>query len=215
MLFADLVGFTRLSESADPEQVKNIVDRTFERLAGDVVSYGGQVDKVIGDALVAIFGAPVAHEDDAERAVRAGLRMQERLEQLNRDAGLELRMRIGINTGEVLVGALRAGGDYTAMGDVVNTASRLQTIAQPGQVVVGPATHAATSPRGALRAPRLAQREGSRGGRRRVAGGLGHRPARRTHRPPRDAARRVATTSSSCCARRSPPRSPAGGRTSS
>ena len=145
VLFADLVGFTSLSESADPEQVKNIVDRTFERLAGDVVSYGGQVDKVIGDALVAIFGAPVAHEDDAERAVRAGLRMQERLEQLNRDGGLDLRMRIGINTGEVLVGALRAGGDYTAMGDVVNTASRLQTIAQPGQVVVGPATHAATS----------------------------------------------------------------------
>jgi class 3 adenylate cyclase/tetratricopeptide (TPR) repeat protein len=145
VLFADLVGFTSLSESADPEQVKNIVDRTFERLAAEVVSYGGQVDKVIGDALVAIFGAPVAHEDDAERAVRAGLRMQERLEQLNRDAGLDLRMRIGINTGEVLVGALRAGGDYTAMGDVVNTASRLQTIAQPGQVVVGPATHAATS----------------------------------------------------------------------
>jgi class 3 adenylate cyclase/tetratricopeptide (TPR) repeat protein len=145
VLFADLVGYTRLSESADPEQVKNIVDRTFERLAADVVSYGGQVDKVIGDALVAIFGAPVAHEDDAERAVRAGLRMQERLEQLNRDVGLELRMRIGINTGEVLVGALRAGGDYTAMGDVVNTASRLQTIAQPGQVVVGPATYAATA----------------------------------------------------------------------
>ncbi len=145
VLFADLVGFTRLSESADPEQVKNIVDRTFERLAADVVSYGGQVDKVIGDALVAIFGAPVAHEDDAERAVRAGLRMQERLEQLNRDAGMELQMRVGINTGEVLVGALRAGGDYTAMGDVVNTASRLQSIAQPGEVVVGPATHAATA----------------------------------------------------------------------
>ena len=124
--------------------MKNIVDRTFERLAADVVAYGGQVDKVIGDALVAIFGAPVAHEDDAERAVRAGLRMQERLEQLNRDAGTDLRMRIGINTGEVLVGALRAGGDYTAMGDVVNTASRLQTIAAPGQVVVGPVTHSAT-----------------------------------------------------------------------
>jgi class 3 adenylate cyclase/tetratricopeptide (TPR) repeat protein len=145
VLFADLVGFTRLSESADPEQVKNLVDRTFERLAADVVSYGGQVDKVLGDALVAIFGAPVAHEDDAERAVRAGLRMQERLDQLNLDGGLELQMRIGINTGEVLVGALRAGGDYTAMGDVVNTASRLQTIAQPGEVVVGPATYTATS----------------------------------------------------------------------
>ncbi len=144
VLFADLVGFTRLSETADPEQIKNIVDQCFERLAAEVVSYGGQVDKVIGDALVAIFGAPVAHEDDAERAVRAGLRMQERLDQLCGETGLELRMRIGINTGEVLVGALRAGGDYTAMGDVVNTASRLQTIASPGQVVVGPATHSAT-----------------------------------------------------------------------
>ena len=145
VLFADLVGFTRLSESADPEQIKNIVDRCFERLAAEVVSYGGQVDKVIGDAIVAIFGAPIAHEDDAERAVRAGLRMQEQLDLQRAETGLELRMRVGINTGEVLVGALRTGGDYTAMGDVVNTASRLQTIAEPGQVVVGPATYAATA----------------------------------------------------------------------
>ena len=145
VLFADLVGFTRLSESADPEHVKNLVDLCFERLAADVVSYGGQVDKVIGDALVAIFGAPVAHEDDAERAVRAALRMQEHLERLGTETSTEVRMRIGVNTGEVLVGALRAGGDYTAMGDVVNTASRLQSIAQPGQVVVGPATYAATA----------------------------------------------------------------------
>lgn len=144
VLFADLVGFTRLSESADPEHVKNLVDRCFESLAADVVSYGGQVDKVIGDALVAIFGAPIAHEDDAERAVRAALRMQEHLGQLRDETGMELRMRVGVNTGEVLVGALRAGGDYTAMGDVVNTASRLQSIAQPGQVVVGPATYSAT-----------------------------------------------------------------------
>ncbi len=145
VLFADLVGFTRLSESADPEHVKNLVDRCFERLAEDIVLHGGQVDKVIGDALVAIFGAPVAHEDDAERAVRAALRMQDHLDQLRSDSGMELQMRVGINTGEVLVGALRAGGDYTAMGDVVNTASRLQSIAQPGQVVVGPATHQATA----------------------------------------------------------------------
>ncbi|MBK5287417.1 MAG: tetratricopeptide repeat protein [Acidimicrobiia bacterium] len=145
VLFADLVGFTRLSESADPEHVKNLVDRCFEQLAADIVLHGGQVDKVIGDALVAIFGAPVAHEDDAERAVRAALRMQIRLDQLRSDSGMELQMRVGINTGEVLVGALRAGGDYTAMGDVVNTASRLQSIAQPGQVVVGPATFQATA----------------------------------------------------------------------
>lgn len=142
-LFADLVGFTTLSETADPEHVKNLVDRCFERLAEDVTAFGGQVDKVIGDALVAMFGAPVAHEDDAERAVRAALRMQQSLADLCAESGMDVRMRIGINTGEVLVGALRAGGDYTAMGDVVNTASRLQSVAAPGQVVVGPVTQAA------------------------------------------------------------------------
>ena len=79
VLFADLVGFTTLSETRDPEQVKNLVDRCFERLVADIESYGGRVDKIIGDAIVALFGAPVAHEDDAERAVRAALRMQETL----------------------------------------------------------------------------------------------------------------------------------------
>ena len=142
VLFADLVGFTSLSETADPEHIKNLVDRCFERLATEVTTFGGQVDKVIGDALVALFGAPVAHEDDAERAVRAALRMQERLAEMREEVGMDVHLRIGINTGEVLVGALRAGGDYTAMGDVVNTASRLQQIAGPDQVVVGAATHA-------------------------------------------------------------------------
>src|SRR5436309_15485902 len=76
VLFADLVGFTTLSESRDPEQIKNLVDRCFERLAADVTAFGGRVDKVIGDALVALFGEPLAHEDDAERAVRGELQMQ-------------------------------------------------------------------------------------------------------------------------------------------
>ena len=143
VLFADLVGFTSLSEREDPEQVKNLVDRCFERLAADVTAFGGQVDKVLGDALVALFGAPVAHEDDAERAVRAALRMQEHIVELGGANAGELRLRIGINTGEVLTGALRAGGDYTAMGDVMNTANRLQALAAPGQVVVGPSTYAA------------------------------------------------------------------------
>ena len=143
VLFADLVGFTSLSETADPEHIKNLVDRCFERLATEITTFGGQVDKVIGDALVALFGAPVAHEDDAERAVRAALRMQERLAEMREENAIDVHLRIGVNTGEVLVGALRAGGDYTAMGDVVNTASRLQQVAGPDQVVVGPATHAA------------------------------------------------------------------------
>ena len=79
VLFADLVGFTALSEQMDPEQVKRLVDQAFERLVRDVTAFGGEVDKIIGDAIVALFGAPVAHEDDAERAVRAALRMQETL----------------------------------------------------------------------------------------------------------------------------------------
>jgi class 3 adenylate cyclase/tetratricopeptide (TPR) repeat protein len=145
MLFGDLVGFTTLSEKIDPEHVKNIVDRCFERLAADITSFGGRVDKIVGDAVVALFGAPVAHEDDAERAVRAALQMQQTLAEEASGLGSDLRMRIGINTGEVLVGALRAGGDYTAMGDVVNTASRLQTHAKPGQVVVGEETFLATA----------------------------------------------------------------------
>ena len=145
VLFADLVGFTGLAEQLDPEQVKRLVDGAFERLVDDVVSFGGRVDKILGDGILALFGAPVAHEDDAERAVRAALRMQESLADhgLVSEFGGSLRMRIGINTGEVLVGTL-AGSDYTAMGDVVNTASRIQGEAPPGGVLVGEATHALT-----------------------------------------------------------------------
>ena len=144
VLFADIVGFTGLSEDRDPEQVKNLVDRCFALLADDITAFGGRVDKVVGDAIVALFGAPIAHEDDAERAVRAALRMQETVTRFDDETGVGIRLRIGINTGEVLVGAMQAGDDYTAMGDVVNTASRLQTTAEPGTVVVGTDTHTAT-----------------------------------------------------------------------
>ena len=144
VLFADLVGFTSLSENRDPEAVKHLVDGAFERLVADVVAFGGRVDKIVGDAIVALFGAPRAHEDDAERAVRAALRMQSTLQSFAEEAEAEIRMRVGVNTGEVLVGALRAGGDYTAMGDVVNTAARLQSHADPGSILVGETTHGAT-----------------------------------------------------------------------
>jgi class 3 adenylate cyclase/tetratricopeptide (TPR) repeat protein len=144
VIFADLVGFTHLSEARDPEQVKNLVDRCFARLALDITEFGGQVDKIMGDAIVALFGAPVAHEDDAERAVRAALRMQQSIAEFKAHTDAVIQMRIGVNTGEVLVGSFHAGGEYTAMGDVVNTAQRLQTHADPGAVVVGPATYAAT-----------------------------------------------------------------------
>jgi class 3 adenylate cyclase/tetratricopeptide (TPR) repeat protein len=145
VLFADLVGYTALSETRDPEQVKRLIDGCFQHLVADIDAFGGRVDKIIGDAIVALFGAPVAHEDDAERAVRAALRMQTTLARVSADLGVEIRMRVGVNTGEVLVGALRSGGDYTAMGDVVNTANRLQTAAGAGQVLVGASTHSATS----------------------------------------------------------------------
>lgn len=129
----------------DPEEVKHLVDRCFERLARDITSFGGVVDKILGDAVVALFGAPIAHEDDAERAVRAGLQMQQSLKKMSEEAGSTIRMRIGINTGEVLVGTSSAGGDYTAMGDVMNSASRLESMAEPGHVLVGESTHDATS----------------------------------------------------------------------
>jgi class 3 adenylate cyclase/tetratricopeptide (TPR) repeat protein len=144
VVFGDIVGFTTLSERLDPERVKNLVDEVFEGLAADIVSFGGQVDKIIGDAIVALFGAPVAHEDDAERAVRAALKMQETVRAFEQDIEVPIRMRIGVNTGEALVGALRADGDYTATGDAVNTASRLQVAAEPGGVLVGALTREAT-----------------------------------------------------------------------
>ncbi|HET9666699.1 MAG TPA: adenylate/guanylate cyclase domain-containing protein, partial [Desertimonas sp.] len=158
VLFADLVGYTSLAEHRDPEAVTRLVESYFQPLVAEIETFGGRVDKVLGDAIIALFGAPVAHEDDADRAVRAALRMQETLTRLVAERAAEedenvddadpvddISMRIGINTGEVLVGTI-AGSDYTAMGDVVNTASRLQSLAPPGSVLIGAATEALCSP---------------------------------------------------------------------
>lgn len=136
-LFADIVGFTALAEHRDPEEVKHVVDRAFAQLTEDITTFGGIIDKIVGDQIVALFGAPVAHSDDAERAVRAGLRMQSTVQSLSPDVGPTVAIRVGINTGEVLVGSTTTGGDYTAMGDVMNSASRLQELADAGQVLVG------------------------------------------------------------------------------
>src|SRR5215218_5787581 len=105
VLFADLVGYTTLAEHLDPERVKRLVESCFERLVADIEAFGGRVDKLLGDAIIALFGAPVAHEDDAERAVRAGLRMQDTLAHFVAETGAEppIEMRVGLNTGEVLV----------------------------------------------------------------------------------------------------------------
>src|SRR3954470_15699467 len=140
VLFADLSGYTSVAERMDPEAVKSLIDRVLLRLGEEVERYGGTVDKYIGDNVMAIFGAPVAHEDDEERAVRAGLGMQFAMTEVNEDLpeGVEFDLRVGINTGEVLAGAV--GQDYTVVGDTVNVAARLQSAARPGSVTVGERT---------------------------------------------------------------------------
>src|SRR5215211_3049171 len=148
VLFADLSGYTAVAERMDPEAVKALVDRSLRRLGEEVARFGGQVDKYIGDNVMAIFGAPVAHEDDSERAVRAALAMQGAMgdinAQLERDwEGVSFELRVGVNTGEVLAG--RIGESYTVIGDTVNVAARLQAEGRPGSVTVGARTQRATA----------------------------------------------------------------------
>jgi adenylate cyclase len=142
VLFADLSGFTSISERLDHETVKALVERCLTRLAAEVERYGGRVDKYIGDNVMAVFGAPLAHEDDPARAVRAGLGMQEAMgelrEELGARFGIEPELRVGVNTGEVLAGHI--GGSYTVVGDTVNVAARLQAAASVGGVLVGERT---------------------------------------------------------------------------
>ncbi len=147
VLFADLSGYTAIAERLDPEAVKALVDRFLGRLGEEVERVGGRVDKYMGDAVMAIFGAPVAHEDDPERAVSAAVAMQAAMSELNQrllsDHGIEFALCVGVNTGEVLAG--KVGEDYTVIGDAVNVASRLQTSASPGTITVGERTQRATS----------------------------------------------------------------------
>ena len=148
VLFCDLVGFTAASERQDPEDVRARVRPYHARLRQEIERYGGTVEKFVGDAVMAAFGAPVAHEDDAERAVRAGLAILEAIEDLNEtDPDLDLQVRVGINTGEAVV-ALAARpeqGEGIVTGDVVNTAARIQGAAPVGGVAVGEQTYHATS----------------------------------------------------------------------
>ncbi|MEY9736413.1 class 3 adenylate cyclase [Bradyrhizobium ottawaense] len=144
VLFADLSGFTAMSERLDPEVMQALQNELFEELTEAVQGFGGFVDKFIGDALLALFGAPAAHEDDPERAVRAALDMIKRTEQLSERAkvyaGAPLLLHIGINTGHVVAGGLGVGvaKSYSVTGDTVNTAQRLQSMAPPDEVLVGP-----------------------------------------------------------------------------
>jgi class 3 adenylate cyclase len=148
VLFADLVGFTSRAEKLDPEDVRAMLYPYYARLRHELERHGGTVEKFIGDAVVALFGAPVAHEDDPERAVRAAIAIREAIVELNEaDPTLELEVRIAVNTGEALV-ALSARpelGEGMASGDVVNTAARLQTAAPVDGILVGEATYRATT----------------------------------------------------------------------
>ncbi|TIR88315.1 MAG: adenylate/guanylate cyclase domain-containing protein, partial [Mesorhizobium sp.] len=149
VLFADLCGFTTLSEQLDPEVMQALQNQLFRELTAAVRNFGGFVDKFIGDALLALFGAPVAHEDDPERALRAALDMMARTTRLGESAphsGSPLLLHIGINTGPVVTGGLGIGTakSYSVTGDTVNTAQRLQSLAAPGEILVGELTHRLT-----------------------------------------------------------------------
>jgi class 3 adenylate cyclase/tetratricopeptide (TPR) repeat protein len=147
VLFCDLVGFTAASEQVDPEDVRARVRPYHARVRREIERYEGTVEKFIGDAVMAVFGAPLAHEDDAERAVRAGLRILEAIQELNEaDPVLSLQVRIGINTGEAVValGARPEAGEGIVTGDVVNTASRLQGAAPVDGIAVSAQTYGAT-----------------------------------------------------------------------
>jgi class 3 adenylate cyclase len=138
VLFADLSGYTAAAERMDPEAVKALVDRTLRLLGEEIERFGGSIDKFIGDNVMGVFGAPLSHEDDPERAVRAGLAMQEAM----KAKGEQFSVRVGINSGEVMAGAV--GDRYTVMGDAVNVAARLQAAARPGTVTVGESTYRAS-----------------------------------------------------------------------
>jgi len=147
VLFADLVGFTSRSERMDVEDVRGTLAPYHALLREQLEHYGGTVEKFIGDAVMALFGAPIAHEDDPERAVRAALSIRAAIDRLNdEEPELDLHVRVGVNTGEALVvlDADAARGEGMASGDVVNTAARLQTAAPVDGILVGESTHRAT-----------------------------------------------------------------------
>jgi class 3 adenylate cyclase/tetratricopeptide (TPR) repeat protein len=158
VLFADVSGFTSISERLDPEDVHALINRAFELMLAEVHRYEGTVNQFLGDGLMALFGAPLAHEDHAQRAAHAALAMHAALtryrEELKRQRAIEFRVRMGLNTGLVVVGAIgdNLRMDYTAVGDTTNTAARMQQLAEPGQIVVAETTERLIAPYFELRA---------------------------------------------------------------
>jgi class 3 adenylate cyclase/tetratricopeptide (TPR) repeat protein len=153
VLFVDVSGFTALSAQLDPEDVHRFMARAFELMLAEVHRYEGTVNQFLGDGIMALFGAPIAHEDHAQRAVHAALGIRRRLaeyqEDLRRDPGITFAVRQGINTGLVVVGTIGSGlrMDYTAVGDTTNVAARLQQTARPGQIVISESTRRAVAGR--------------------------------------------------------------------
>ena len=141
VLFCDVAGSTAMGERLDPESTRRVMARYFDAMRAAIERHGGTVEKFIGDAVMAVFGIPQLHEDDALRAVRAAVDMREGLDDLNReldrDWGIRIESRIGINTGEIVTGE----GDSLATGDAVNVAARLEQLAAPGETLLGETTH--------------------------------------------------------------------------
>ena len=146
VLFVDVSGFTSLSERVDPEEVHRLMSRAFDLMLAEVHRYEGTVNQFLGDGIMALFGAPIAHEDHARRAVHAALGIARALTEYQRELaprGISFRARQGLNTGLVVVGSIGSDlrMDYTAVGDTTNVAARLQQVGEPGQVTISDATH--------------------------------------------------------------------------
>ena len=149
VLFADFAGFTQLADQMDPEELQVLVSGIFEDLAEEAVANDGTIEKFIGDAIFVVFGAPVAHEDDPQRALRTALAMQrafaEHAARLKQERGIELGLRTGVHSGMVVAGSVRSVAEYGVMGDTVNIASRIQAAAGPGEIYVSSTTFRLTN----------------------------------------------------------------------
>jgi class 3 adenylate cyclase len=141
VLFADVSGFTKMSETRDAEEVGNIMQALWQRIDPTIVRHGGLIDKHIGDAVMALFGAPTAQENDAERAVRAALAMQAEVKTFCEEHHLSLALRIGINSGQVVLDLIGTTREYTALGDAVNVANRMEMAAPIGGILISQQTY--------------------------------------------------------------------------